>query len=72
MAANIRPSFLIAFFLPNLEGGGAERAIVALANSIAELDVIVDLVLGDAIGPCLAEFLYVLRSYPVSEIACQF
>ncbi len=53
--AGIRPSFLIAFFLPNLEGGGAERAIVALANNIAKLDVIVDLVLGDAIGPCLAE-----------------
>jgi len=53
--AGIRPSFLIAFFLPNLEGGGAERAIVALANNIAELDVIVDLVLGVAIGPYLAE-----------------
>lgn len=45
----------LAFFLPNLEAGGAERAIVALANSIANLDVTVDLVLADAVGPYLAE-----------------
>lgn len=55
IGAIIRPSLSIAFFLPNLEGGGAERAIVALANNIAKLDVIVDLVLGNAVGPCLAE-----------------
>lgn len=47
--------YLIAFFLPNLEGGGTERAIVGLANNIAALDVGVDLVLGNATGPCLAE-----------------
>lgn len=55
MTADVRHRFFIAFFLPNLEGGGTERAIVALANSIAKLDVIVDLVLERASGPYLAE-----------------
>jgi glycosyltransferase involved in cell wall biosynthesis len=55
MAASIRPSLRIAFFISSLAGGGAERSIVALANSIASLNVIVDLVLGDAIGPYLVE-----------------
>jgi len=45
----------IAFFLPNLDGGGAERAIVRLANDIADLAVMVDLVLGEAFGVYLAE-----------------
>lgn len=55
MAANFRQGLLAAFYLPNLEGGGAERAIVALGNSIANLDVSVDLVLGNVTGPYLAE-----------------
>lgn len=45
----------VAFYLPNLEGGGAERAIVAVANHVAELGVTVDLVLGEAVGAYLAE-----------------
>lgn len=55
IGAHNRPRSPVAFLLPDLEGGGAERAIVALANGIAELGVSVDLVLGDAIGPCAAE-----------------
>ncbi len=38
----------IAFFLQDLDGGGAERAIVALAGEIAKRRYIVDLVVGDA------------------------
>lgn len=46
---------LVSFFLPNLGGGGAERAIVRLANNIADFGVAVDLVLGEAVGPYRAE-----------------
>lgn len=45
----------IAFFLPNLEGGGAERSITKLANDIADLGVTVDIVLGEAVGAYLTE-----------------
>jgi glycosyltransferase involved in cell wall biosynthesis len=45
----------IAFFLPNLEAGGAERAIIALANSLASRGMVISLVLSDATGPFLAE-----------------
>ena len=38
----------IAFFLQNLDGGGAERAIAGLAVEIAKLEYAVHLVLGDA------------------------
>lgn len=38
----------IAFFLQNLEGGGAERAITSLASEIATQGYPVDLVVGDA------------------------
>jgi len=38
----------IAFFLQSLDGGGAERAIVALAAEIAKRGHAVDLVVGDA------------------------
>jgi glycosyltransferase involved in cell wall biosynthesis len=38
----------IAFFLQDLDGGGAERAIVALAGKIADLGNSVELVIGDA------------------------
>jgi glycosyltransferase involved in cell wall biosynthesis len=57
----------IAFFLPNLEAGGAERAIVALANGIANLDVTVDLVLAEAEGPYLAEVLPKVRIVSLSS-----
>ena len=41
----------IGIFLPTLLGGGAEHAMVTLANGIAERDISVDLVVGQAIGP---------------------
>ena len=45
----------IALFLPSLEGGGAERVFVELANEFAALGLRVDLVLASAHGPYLAE-----------------
>lgn len=45
----------IAIFVPSLEGGGAERVMVALANGFAVQGLKVDLVLVHAIGPYLAE-----------------
>lgn len=40
----------IAIFIPSLRGGGAERAMVALANGFAQRGYKVDLVLADANG----------------------
>ena len=45
----------IALFLPSLEGGGAERVFVQLANEFATLDCRVDLALASACGPYLDE-----------------
>jgi len=45
----------IALFLPSLDGGGAERVFVELANYIAGQGVPVDLVLASATGPYLGE-----------------
>jgi glycosyltransferase involved in cell wall biosynthesis len=45
----------IAFFLPSLDGGGAERVFVQLANEFVSLDVRVDFVLATACGPYLDE-----------------
>ena len=45
----------IALFLPSLEGGGAERAFVDLANQFVDLGIRVDLVLVRAKGPYLSE-----------------
>lgn len=45
----------IAFYLPSVEGGGAERAIVSLANRLAARGLQIELVLGNAFGPYLAE-----------------
>ena len=42
----------IAFFLPNLEAGGAERVTAYLANGLAERGFQVDLVALRAEGPC--------------------
>lgn len=52
---DLRRKTQIAFFLPNLDGGGAERAIVRLANDITDMGITVDLVLGEAVGAYLAE-----------------
>jgi len=43
----------LAFFLPNLNGGGAEKVFVTLANNLATQDYQVDFVLADAVGPNL-------------------
>jgi glycosyltransferase involved in cell wall biosynthesis len=43
----------IAFFLPNLQGGGAERVILNLAQGITERGIPVDLVLAAAEGAYL-------------------
>ena len=40
----------IAFFLPSLRGGGAQRVIVNLAHGIIERGLPVDVVLGAATG----------------------
>jgi glycosyltransferase involved in cell wall biosynthesis len=44
----------LAFFLPSLAGGGAERAILNLATGFSERGVRTDLVLARAEGPYLA------------------
>jgi glycosyltransferase involved in cell wall biosynthesis len=43
----------IAFFLPTLAGGGAERVALNLLKGMLERDVLLDLVLADATGPYL-------------------
>ncbi|TSE18224.1 N-acetylgalactosamine-N,N'-diacetylbacillosaminyl-diphospho-undecaprenol 4-alpha-N-acetylgalactosaminyltransferase [Tepidimonas alkaliphilus] len=45
----------VALFLPSLNGGGAERVAVTLANGIAARGFAVDLVLARAQGPYLAD-----------------
>ena len=45
----------LGIFLPNLDGGGAERMMVNLAAGLAEAGVEVDLVLARAKGPYLRE-----------------
>ena len=45
----------IALFLPNFDGGGAERAFVNLARGLAEMGHRVDLVAANASGPLRAE-----------------
>lgn len=45
----------IAFFLPSLRGGGAERAVLGLARGLARRGLAVDLVLARAEGPHLAK-----------------
>ncbi len=44
----------IAIFLPSLNGGGAERVMVTLANAFAVRGYAVDLVLAKAEGPYLS------------------
>jgi len=45
----------ISIFLPSLNGGGAERVMVTLANAIAARGYTVDLVLASAQGPYLKD-----------------
>lgn len=50
-----RPSPKICLFLPSLDGGGAERVFVQLANEFAELGYSVDFALAKACGPFINE-----------------
>lgn len=45
----------IAFFLPNLSGGGAERVVVNLLKGISDRGILLDLILASAEGPYLHE-----------------
>lgn len=45
----------VSIFLPSLNGGGAERVMVTLANAIAARGYDVDLVLASAVGPYLKD-----------------
>lgn len=45
----------IAFYLPSLEYGGAERVVVTLVNGIAKRGYKIELVLSNAVGPYLKE-----------------
>jgi glycosyltransferase involved in cell wall biosynthesis len=45
----------LAFFLPNLDGGGAQRVVLNLLQGIVEQGYRVDLVLAQAKGPYLAQ-----------------
>ena len=45
----------VAFFLPSLAGGGAERVLLNLANGFAQQGYKVDLVLAQATGPYLRQ-----------------
>lgn len=51
----------MSIFLPTLNGGGAERALMKLAGGIASRGYEVDLVLGHAQGPYLAEVSRLVR-----------
>ena len=50
-----RSSERLSFFLPTLEGGGAERTTLKLAKGVAERGYPVDIVLAQAMGPLLSE-----------------
>lgn len=45
----------VSFFLVSLNGGGAERVMVTLANTMASIGISVDLVVGNADGPYARE-----------------
>lgn len=45
----------IAFFVPSLNGGGAERVMLILANKFSENDFRIDLILAKKEGPYLSE-----------------
>nr|WP_241878978.1 hypothetical protein [Psychrobacter sp. PraFG1]UNK05620.1 hypothetical protein MN210_01670 [Psychrobacter sp. PraFG1] len=45
----------IALYIPSMNGGGAERVMLALANGLAEKDIQVDLLLNRVDGPYLKD-----------------
>jgi glycosyltransferase involved in cell wall biosynthesis len=57
----------IAFFLPNLNGGGAERISINLLQGMAEKGIPLDLVLGNAEGPYLDQIPKSVRVINLAE-----
>ena len=45
----------VALYIPSMNGGGAERVMLALANGLAEKDILVDLVLNKVDGAYLKD-----------------
>lgn len=45
----------IALYIPSMNGGGAERVMLALANGLAEKDILIDLLLNKVDGPYLKD-----------------
>jgi glycosyltransferase involved in cell wall biosynthesis len=43
----------IAFFIPTMDGGGAERVVLNLLKGMLNKDLLLDLVVADALGPYL-------------------
>lgn len=56
-----RPPGLVAMFLPSLDGGGAERVFVDLANEFGALGLRSDLVLASSSGPYLDDVTPLVR-----------
>jgi glycosyltransferase involved in cell wall biosynthesis len=54
-ASSAEASPLVAFFIQDLRGGGAERSVVRLANGVAARGYRVDLVVMQGKGPFMAE-----------------
>lgn len=57
----------VALFLPTLEGGGAERVFVGLANEFSRLGLRVQLILASAEGPYLEETAPAVRIVDLGE-----
>lgn len=69
----MKSSSRIAFFLPSLGGGGAERVLLELANSFAHRGIGVDLLIGDYSGAYANEISSLVNVIPLRKtrvIAC--
>ena len=56
----------IAFFLPSLAGGGAEKVFINLAKAFSDFSIEIDFVLGRAEGPFLEELPTGVRVFDLS------
>jgi glycosyltransferase involved in cell wall biosynthesis len=61
LSAKQQPPRRLAFFVPSLRGGGAERVMLALAEGFSKAGHPVDLVLARAVGPLLEQVPATLR-----------
>jgi len=61
----------ISFFAASLRGGGAERAVVDLANCLSDHDYLVDLVLVTKEGPYLSEIATMSHVNIIALLACR-